>query len=119
MKIKEKNPSTKELIKVLHKRSFEKKQPLFESLAVRLNRPRRKRYEVNLTRIDKHTKAKDTIIVPGAVLGTGNINKKVDVYAFKFSDSAKAKIEKAGGKCFPIEEIPGHYKKGMKIRIMG
>jgi large subunit ribosomal protein L15 len=37
------------------------------------------------------------------ILGTGEITRAVTVKAHRFSDSAKAKIEKAGGKAILIE----------------
>jgi large subunit ribosomal protein L15 len=37
------------------------------------------------------------------VLGNGDIKKKFTVHADKFSDSAKSKIEAAGGTCQEIK----------------
>ena len=35
---------------------------------------------------------------PIKILGNGELNKKLDVFANSFSNTAKEKIEKAGGK---------------------
>ena len=113
-----KNQVTENLIADLRKKGFEK-QALFKSLAKGVSKPRRSRYEVNLSRIEKHAKANETVIVPGVVLGTGDLNKKVNVAAYRFSDSAKTKIEKSGGKCLTLDEFSESYRKGTKIRIMG
>ncbi|HDD72605.1 MAG TPA: 50S ribosomal protein L18e, partial [Candidatus Aenigmarchaeota archaeon] len=61
------------------------------------------------------------IVVPGVVLGSGEITKPVSVAALRFSKSAEEKIKKAGGKCMSLEEFselyPGKFKN--KARIMG
>ncbi|WP_462272400.1 uL15m family ribosomal protein [Methanohalophilus sp.] len=38
------------------------------------------------------------------VLGTGKVNKKMEITASSFSGSARSKIEEAGGSCVAIEE---------------
>ncbi len=115
MKLRKKNPSLQELIKDLHR----KKAPAWKAVAKGLNKPRRKGYEVNLYEIEKHTKPKEVVIIPGAVLGMGEIKKTVTVAALKFSKSARERIEKAGGTCLSIEELVEKNPKGSKIRIIG
>ncbi len=119
MKIREKNPELKELIETLNKKGHESKKPFWIALAEGLNRPRRKMYEVNLFRIGKYAKAKETIIVPGTVLGSGEIKKTVNVAALKFSGKAREKIEKVGGKCLSIRELIEKNPDGPDVRIMG
>lgn len=41
--------------------------------------------------------------LPVKILGNGDIKKKITVHADKFSDSAKSKIEAAGGTCQEIK----------------
>ena len=86
-------------------------------MAKGLNRPRSKRFEVNLARLEKFANQDDTIIVPGVVLGEGEIKKHVTVAAVKFSSGARKKIEEAGGKCLAIEQVSRLAPS--KIRIMG
>jgi large subunit ribosomal protein L18e len=117
MKLRGKNPATKELITELNKKGS--KAPAWKAVAKGLNRPRRKSYKANLCEIEKHAKPKETIIVPGFVLGTGEIKKGLTVAALKFSQQAREKIEKSGGKCLSIEELAEKNPKGSKIRIMG
>jgi len=59
------------------------------------------------------------IIVPGKVLGSGVITKRVSVAAWKFSKSAREKIEKAGGRVMSIRELMSENPKGTNVRIMG
>lgn len=117
MKAREK--SSKSMIEKLYREGIEKKADVWKAVAKGLNRPRRKRFEVNLTRLEKHAKPKETIVVPGVVLGSGELKKKLKVAAFKFSGNAKGKIERAGGKCLSIEELYEKNPKGNAIRIMG
>lgn len=63
-------------------------------LASLLAVPSRQRIEIN---IDKLNEAKtDKVIVPGKVLASGDVNKKMTVYALSFSENAKEKLKKAG-----------------------
>jgi large subunit ribosomal protein L18e len=107
------------LIEKLHKEGSTSEKKVWKAVAKDLNRPRRKRFEVNLTRIEKHSKPKETVVVPGVVLGSGEVKKRVVVAAMKFSGKAKEKIEKSGGKCLSIEELYEQNPKGKGIRIMG
>jgi len=119
MKLRDKDEVTKEMIEELHKRSFGNKSKFWKAVARGLNRPRRVKYEVNLLRLEKCAKPKETIVVPGAVLGTGEIKKKLTVAAMKFSATAKEKIEKAGGTCLSINELCKKNPEGKGIKIMG
>ncbi len=119
MKIRKKGQNLQELIGNLSRHGSEKKADVWKAVARSLNKPRRKRYEVSLHRIEKNSKSRDTIVVPGIVLGSGEIKKSVTIAALKFSGKAKEKIEKAGGKCLEIEELLEKDPKGHKIRIMG
>jgi len=82
-----------------------------------ISRPRGKSISVNLEKIDKDTKEGDTVIVPGKVLGSGEINKKIRVCALNFSESAREKLKNK--KCevvLIIEEIKKNPKaQGIKI----
>ncbi|MCD6591158.1 MAG: 50S ribosomal protein L18e [Candidatus Aenigmarchaeota archaeon] len=119
MQIKNKNPVLKNLIETLYKGSFKHNSPLWRAVAEKLNKPRRKAYEVNLLTLEKHANKNETIIVPGCVLGFGEITKKLNVAAVRFSRTAKEKIEKAGGSCLSIEELYEKNPKGHRIKIMG
>jgi large subunit ribosomal protein L18e len=117
MKIRDKNPLARALIEDIGKMGL--KSPVWKAVARGLNRPRRKCCEVNLFRIEKHAKPKECIIVPGIVLGSGEIKKAVRVAALGFSAEARRKIEKAGGKCMSMEVILKENPEGRGLRIMG
>jgi ribosomal protein L18E len=75
----------------------------YRNVAKILLRPRRKRVAVNLEKIEKviskmkipeNEKEKKVIVVPGKVLGKGEITKNYKIVALSFSESARKKIEK-------------------------
>jgi large subunit ribosomal protein L18e len=119
MKTKPKNEAVKGLIEGLHRQSFEKEAPVWAAVAKALNRPRRKGVSVNLFSIEKSAKAKDAVVVPGSVLGFGDVSKAVNVAALRFSASAKQKIENAGGKCMGIQDMAKSNPTGKGVRILG
>lgn len=82
-----------------------------------LSSPRKNKLEKNLDTINKESKEGDTIVIPGKVLSVGELNKKIKVVAFSFSENAKNKILKSGGKISTIvEEIKKNPKaEGVKI----
>ena len=84
-----------------------------------MEKPTRKRRIVNLSKINRYTKENDIIVVPGKVLGSGNLEHKVTIAAYKFSNSAKEKIKKAGAKMIPLLELSNESPKGKRIKIIG
>jgi len=57
--------------------------------------------------------------VPGKVLGTGEISKKITIAAHTFSSSACDKILNAKGEILTISELIKKNPKGSKVRILG
>ena len=91
---------------------------VFKAVADKLSSPASQRSQINISKIEKFANEGETIIVPGKVLGTGIISKKVTVVAFSASEGAIEKITKAGGKFIRINEyISG--KPETKIKILG
>ncbi|AIF68815.1 50S ribosomal protein L18 [Palaeococcus pacificus DY20341] len=106
------------LIRYLKKKSNEENVNIWKDVAWRLERPRRQRAEVNVSKINRYTKEGDFVIVPGKVLGAGSINHKVIVAAWSFSEEAKKKIAEAGGEAIKIEELIERNPKGSGVIIM-
>lgn len=91
--------------------------PIWRDVAKRLSKPSRIRPEVNVSRLQRYANNGEYIVVPGKLLGAGIIDKKVNVAAFSFSNVAREKIEKSGGKCLSIEEMMKEKPKGSKVRL--
>ncbi len=118
-KSKKTNPMLLELIHELKKQSNENDVAIWKDIALRLEKPSRNWAEVNLDRISKYILDKETALIPGKVLATGNLTKKVSIAAWSFSEKSQEKIKKAGGKCMSIKELLKNNPKGKDIRILG
>ncbi|MDH7516897.1 MAG: 50S ribosomal protein L18e [Candidatus Thermoplasmatota archaeon] len=118
-KTKKTNPRLLALIQDLKKNSSENDAAIWKDIALRLEKPLRNWPEVNLDRINKYVREGETALVPGKVLSSGNLSKKVSVAAWSFSGRSQEKIKKAGGKHMLIEELMKSNPKGENIRILG
>ena len=105
-------------IRELKKLSAKTGVNVYKAVAAKLAAPASQRPEVNLSRIEKFAQENETIIVPGKVLGTGLLNKKVTIVGFRASQSAIEKIEKSGSKFIEIRDYVSK-KHDSKIRIFG
>lgn len=63
-------------------------------LASILSLPARKQIKKNLYEIEKEAVEGKTVIVPGKVLGKGELNKKINIIALSYSSSALEKLDK-------------------------
>ncbi len=118
-KVKATNPELIKLIRFLRKQSRENKANIWREIAERLAKPRRKRIAVNLSRLNRHTQKNEMVVVPGKVLGAGEINHPVIVAAFAFSEKAKEKIKAAKGKCLSFIDLIKKNPKGSNVKIIG
>lgn len=92
------------------------KVPAWERVTEELSGSTRNASEVNLSSIERYSAG--VVLVPGTVLGTGELSKPVTVAALKFSKSAKEKITKAGGKAMTITELAKENPKCSNVKIM-
>lgn len=107
-----------DLIRDLKKVSAKLGVNVYKAAAVKLSGPASRRPEVNLSRIDRYANEGETIIVPGKVLGSGILAKKVTIVSFGASESAIKKIEAAGAKYVSLKEYISK-KPDTKVRIFG
>ena len=112
------NPVLIKLIMDLKKKGSEENVNLWRRIASELERSTRTRRAVNLLRINRYTKENETIIVPGKVLGSGDIDHNITVAAYQFSEGAVDKINKKG-KAISITELMKENPKGTNVRIIG
>lgn len=70
-----------------------KKRKNWLGIAGLLSGPTRKYSGVNLQEIEKESKEGDTIVIPGKVLGKGDVSKKIRVCALSFSAEAEKKLK--------------------------
>ena len=112
------NPYLKQLIENLKKKSLELKAPIWKDIAEKLSKSTRQKVEVNLSDIERHVNDGETILVPGIVLSSGNLTKKVNIAAWRFSKSAEQKIRDSNGKIMTIEELVKENPKGSNVKII-
>ncbi|MCY3412978.1 MAG: 50S ribosomal protein L18e [Candidatus Heimdallarchaeota archaeon] len=115
------NPEVASLIYELRKASNTHEAPIWRAISKKLGKPRRLRPEVNISKINRYTEGTEfkTVLIPGKVLGAGEITHPVTVAAISVSQSAKEKIEKAKGKVITISDLVKENPKGKGVRILG
>lgn len=118
-KVRATNPELVALIRSLRKKSRENQVEIWRYIADRLLSSRRRRIAVNVSRLNRHTKEGETVVVPGKVLGAGVVGHPINVAAFAFSDKARSKILKAKGKCLSIRALMEKKPKGTKVKAIG
>jgi len=69
------------------------------------SRPKRHRVSVNLDKLNKLANDNESIIVPGKVLGIGNMSKKINISAISFSGNAKEKLKASKCSIVKIEDM--------------
>lgn len=109
------NPQLRAQIRALRKQ----KAAIWKRVAADLKKPTRIRRTVNLSTINRHTKTGDVVVVPGKVLSAGNLDKKITIAAWQFSEGAKEKIKAAGGEALTLKQLVTKNPKGSKVKLIG
>jgi len=113
-------PMNYQLQKTLEELEIKARESKFWKRVVKdLKMPSRQRRTVNVYKIEKFARDGETVLVPGNVLSVGELTKKVDVAAIKFSKDAKRKITEANGKALSIQDLFKQNPDGKKVRILG
>ncbi len=112
------NPVLKHASIMLERAGKKQKAPIWAKASGMLASPSSTRVEVNLGRISRIASDGEAIFVPGKVLGTGVMERKLTVGAFSFSASAKSKIEASGGSALTMAEFLKKYPKGSGVRLV-
>lgn len=112
------NPERLTLISYLKKQSREKDAAIWSDIAKNLAKPKSRRIAVNLSQINRNTEKNETVVVPGKILGTGNLNHPLTLAAFEISDSAKEKLKTAKAKYLSIEQLAEKNPTGTKVKII-
>ncbi len=115
---RKKSENLKETIEMLLQVSRENSSAFWRDIAKRLVGGRRRYASTNLSKIDSLTSNGDVIVVPGAVLGAGELTKKITISALRISSSALNKIKESGSEFKSIEDLSRENPKGTNIRIV-
>jgi large subunit ribosomal protein L18e len=111
------NPRLTSLITELQSAASERDSPVWQTVADRLEKPRRTHAEVNLGRIERYANEDETVVVPGKVLGSGVLEKPVTVAAVDFSGTAETKIEQVG-EPLALEDALERNPDGSNVRVI-
>jgi large subunit ribosomal protein L18e len=112
------NPVLRRAAVMLERAGKKQKAPIWTEASTLLSSPESTRVEVNLGRISRIAGDGEAIFVPGKVLGTGVMGRRVTVGAFAFSGSARTKIEASGGSALTIGEFLKKYPKGSGVKLV-
>ena len=114
--------SNSELVKTideLKNASRENDAPIWKSIAKKLEGPRRNWPVVNISKIEYNVSKNGKAIIPGKIMGSGNLSKKVTISAYSFTKSAIEKIESAGGKCMVYNDFIKKNPSGKDVVVIG
>ena len=103
----------------LKEASRKNEAPLWRSIANRLEGSSRNWPSVNVSKLEYNINKNGKAIIPGKLMGTGIVTKKMTVAAYSFTDSAKEKIQSAGGKCLTYNEMIKAAPKGTNMTVIG
>lgn len=112
------NPRLSKLVFDLKAQSRQHNVAFWRDIAERIEKPARNYPEVNLSKINRYSKDNEIVIIPGKVLGSGNLNHPVTVVALNFSLTAEDLITRANGKCMTIEQLMESNPTGKGVRIL-
>jgi large subunit ribosomal protein L18e len=118
-KLKKTDEHITKLINELLRKSYELKAPIWKDVARRLSKSRKNYAVVNIGKLSRYAVENGIYIIPGTLLGSGFVAKKIKVAAFRISKSAKMKIEDAGGRVVSISELLAEHPDGSNIQIIG
>jgi large subunit ribosomal protein L18e len=108
-----------QMVKLLKQASVKNDAPIWSKLAKLALKTSSSKRIVNLNKINDITKENDVIVVPGKVLGTGNVLHKVTLSSFSISNSAAKKIIESGGKIISFSEMIEKFPTGKGVSIIG
>jgi large subunit ribosomal protein L18e len=117
--VKKTNLTLRELIETLYSYARKYNAPIWAAVAEELEKPSRRRRVINVSRINRYTKPDDYVVVPGKVLGAGELDHPVTVAALSFSKVAIDKITRAGGRVISLYKLLEEKPTGSNVKIMG
>ena len=108
-----------QMVKELKGASKKNNAPIWSRLAELALKPSSARRTINIGQIDKFVKDNDVIVVPGKVLGTGNISHKITLCSFSMSTTGAKKVLQSGGKILSFSELIKSHPTGKGVIIIG
>jgi len=113
-----KNKTMQGMIEKLFVKAEKEKSAFWKRIAKELNKPARRMRRVNLSKLSRVTKPNEWVIIPGKLLGTGELTHKLNVIALSFSKAAEEKV-RAKGTLITLAEFLEKSTKPKGVRIIG
>ncbi|MGI0101480.1 MAG: 50S ribosomal protein L18e [Nitrosotalea sp.] len=107
------------MAKELKVASKKNKAPIWLRLAEMALKPARTKRVLNLGQIDRSVNDNDIVVVPGKVLGTGNISHKITLCSFSISTTGAKKVIQSGGKIIDFAQMIKNNPTGKGVKIIG
>ncbi|TLY04757.1 MAG: 50S ribosomal protein L18e [Thaumarchaeota archaeon] len=108
-----------QMAKQLRGASKKNNAPIWLKLAELALKPSRSRRVINLGQLDKFVNDNDVVVVPGKVLGTGNISHKITLCSFSISTTGAKKVTQSGGKLVDFAYLIKNHPTGKGVKIIG
>ena len=112
------NPELKKVIQTLNAASRKGGKAIWGALAEEMDKAKRSRVIVNLSKINRHTEAGDVVAVPGKVLAAGSLSHPVTVAAYSFSEGAREKIVGADSRAISLLDLLEEGVEPSRIKIL-
>ncbi len=106
-----KNEQLVKLVSDMRKLSIEKKVDFWKKIAQELEKPTRRKREVNLSKIPSVVNKGETAVIPGKLLGKGKVD--FEIAAYQASESSKA-----GNKVISLDELMKKNPTAKNCRII-
>ena len=95
-----------------------KKNPAWQRISQIISGSTRKHLSVNLSYLEEHSKEGDTVVVPGKVLGSGMLTKKIRICALSFSTAALEKMKQSKSEALSIHDEVAKNPKAQGVKII-
>ena len=92
---------------------------VWRDVAMRLSKSRKNWAQPNLSRVSRYAPEGATILVPGKLLGSGELTNGHVIAAYSVSNGAREKIEAAGGRVMTYGELMTENPTGKGVVILG
>lgn len=112
------NADLVDLIDQLKAKSRDTGAALWRDVALRLSKSRSNWAQPNLSRVSRYAPEGATVVVPGKLLGSGDVAGAPTIVAYSVSAGARAKVEAAGGRVMSLRELMDENPKGSGVVIL-
>lgn len=95
------------------------RKPVYKRAVKMLSKKNNQLVEVNVGKLDLVSSEDGILLVPGKVLGEGDVSKKLHVGAVAFTASAAQKISSAGGEALLMKDFVAKFGEGKGVFLVG